>query len=112
MRTVVGPLLTVLADLDGYHALRVADSRTPDLNRKPDDVQHLMLYVAVGKEVVHDPALATFRLHTGKFKFDVHHEPADNCKQATYFGRWSTRTGLLGPWSLPVSMTVSFVIRG
>ena len=31
----------------------------------------------------------------------------DNKKIATYWGRWANSKGQVGPWSLPVSMTIA-----
>ncbi len=108
------PILSVAVGgaVNGSHRLRFADERTPDSHRKPDGVLHLQLYVAVDKELVSNPARASFHGLVTRSPFDVQHDPADNGKTATYFGRWSTRTGLTGPWSIPVGMTVVFVQRG
>jgi hypothetical protein len=32
----------------------------------------------------------------------------DSTKTASYFARWVTKRGLLGPWSLPVWMVIAF----
>jgi DNA primase len=73
---------------------------------------HLQLYVAIGQSLVSDPAQATFRELVTRTPFEVFHDARDNGRMATYFARWSTRTGLTGPWSIPVGMTVVFVQRG
>lgn len=110
------PILTVrgAAGVNGSHRLTFADSLTPESRRKPDGVMHLQLYVAVGPALVNDPVggRAAFHSLITRSPFDVHHDPADSGKMATYFGRWSTRTGLTGPWSIPVGMTIVFVQRG
>jgi hypothetical protein len=106
------PILMIRGSVDGFHMLNYADSETPFSRRKPDDVMHLQLYLAVGKGLVTLPGDAAFHSLITRTPFKIQHNPADNGKTATYFGRWSTRTGLTGPWSLPEGMTISFVQRG
>jgi len=120
------PILEVIANLDGAHKLTYADSRTPTSSKKPDGVMQLLLYKAISPPGVtpahagiqsaagaNDPPHAAFLRGVSRSPFTVDHKPEENGMIATYFGRWTTRSGLTGPWSSPgVGMVVGFVQRG
>jgi hypothetical protein len=101
------PLLTIIAATSLCHTLRYADSSTPAKRAKPDGVQQLLLYRAIGEDATSDPTLAEFYAVFTRQPVVVSFDPSEQGRVATYFGRWATRTGLLGPWSLPVHMTIA-----
>jgi len=68
----------------------------------------LLLFVAIDDEPVADPGNALFAGAFTKQPFQIAFEPDNAGKTATYFARWQTRTGLVGPWSLPVAMQIAF----
>jgi len=43
----------------------------------------------------------------GSHSFQVMYQLEHIGQTATYFGRWITRTGKTGPWSLPVAMMIA-----
>ena len=101
------PILMVIGATPGEHTVRFADSATPDRRKKPFGAIGLQLFVVVAAAPVNDPAAAEFRSFVTKQPFAVMYEAADNGKVATYFARWQTRTGLVGPWSTGVAFTIA-----
>ncbi len=101
------PLLNIIAATPGAQTLRYADSMTPDAARKPFGATELQLFVAIADGPVADANQARFYGKFTKNPVGVAFDPSDNGKQATYFGRWSSRRGDVGPWSLPVTMTIA-----
>jgi hypothetical protein len=102
------PLLTIVAAFSGQHEIRYADETTPTSRAKPHGVIQLELRRTVETGANPDPDAA---LPVGLFTKQpvvVAQDPVDAGMTATYFGRWVTRTGLTGPWSLPVAMTIAF----
>lgn len=104
------PLLHVAMGGPGFHLLRYADELTPDSKAKPHGVLHMQLYMAFGppgSPPVTDPGdtRMVFTQNVTKTPFKVHFTAEQNAKMVTYMARWSTRTGLTGPWSQPVAMT-------
>jgi len=67
----------------------------------------LQLFVAVGAEPSVDPAAAEFKGAFTKNPVAVGFVAGDDGKVATYFARWASRKGDVGPWSLPVSMRIA-----
>lgn len=100
------PILTIIGATPGQLTLRYADSNTPDKRSKPQGVTALQLFVGVATSALTDPEDATFNSLTTKQPVAVTFLPGDAGKVATLFGRWSTRTGLVGPWSNPTSFVV------
>jgi hypothetical protein len=100
------PLLTLVSAVHGAHILRYADSATPDCSRKPHGVQQLQLFMAVGDREAASPDEASYLAAFTRSPFEVECDDAHDGLMATYFGRWCTRTALVGPWSAPVSMTI------
>ena len=67
----------------------------------------MQLFVVVSTAQVNDPSAAEFRSFVTRQPFAVTYVAADNGKVATYFARWQTRTGLVGPWSSGVAFTIA-----
>jgi hypothetical protein len=101
------PLLNIVAATPGVQTLRYADSATPDSGKKPFGAIQLQLFVVTGTAAVTDPDAAAFLAAHTRNPVEVPFSSADDGKVATYFARWATRTGEVGPWSLPVSMRIA-----
>ena len=101
------PLLNIVAATPGVQTLRYADSATPDSGKKPFGAIQLQLFVVTGTAAVTDPDSAAFLAAHTRNPVEVPFTSADDGKVATYFARWATRTGEVGPWSLPVSMRIA-----
>lgn len=102
------PLLMIQAGFSGEHVIRYADENTPASRRKPHGAIQIQINrtIAVGADP--NPENATLVGLYTKQPVLAMAQPGDVGKTATYFGRWVTRTGLFGPWSLPVAMTIAF----
>lgn len=101
------PLLNVLGNLPGVQSLRYADSGTPDSRAKPFGVTELQLFRGVG--ATEPLPLSECRFY-GKFTrnpVDVTFTETDDGQIATYYGRWATAKGDVGPWSVPVSFRIA-----
>lgn len=101
------PLLNVIASTPGAQTLRYADSMTPDSASKPVGAASLQLFVAIGDEIIADPDQAKFVGAFTKNPISVGFVPADNGRQATYYARWASRKGEIGPWSAPVTLAIA-----
>lgn len=102
------PLLTIVAAFSGQHEIRYADETTPAKRGKPQGVIQMELRRTVETGANPDPGAARPVGLFTKQPVMVEQDPLDAGKTATYFGRWVTRTGLVGPWSLPIAMTIAF----
>jgi len=112
---ISAPMLSLTLAGDGSHTLRAADERTPFRKRKPDGAAAIDLRILITSDgstcadpnqVTTNTIVRTQRV-TRTSKFIIEHDPAQAGRMATYFGRWSTRSGKTGPWSLPVSLTIA-----
>lgn len=101
------PVLDILQATPGQHKIQYRDSETPTSKAKPYGVLQMELWVAIGTVAAPDPSTAVFVATQTKSPFFVTHDPSDAGKLATYFSRWLTRTGKLGPWSSGVTMTIA-----
>lgn len=101
------PLLNVIGATPGCQTVRYADTNTPDSPAKPFGAVQLQLFVAVDANAVADPDSATFYGAFTKNPIGVLFSPSDDGKMATYFAKWASRRGDVGPWSLPVSMRIA-----
>jgi hypothetical protein len=101
------PLLNIVMATPGVLVARYADSATPDSGAKPAGATNLQLFVATGTAAAVDPAAADFVGAFTRNPIELPFAAADDGKVATLFGRWATRTGEVGPWSLPVSMRIA-----
>lgn len=108
---VTFPVLAMLGATPLQHTLRFADSSaaTPR-GKKPFGALNAQLWVvitAVGVPVPTDPLAGTMIAVPTKNPITVTFASGDVGKVATYFARWVTRTGLLGPWSVSLSMVIA-----
>jgi hypothetical protein len=105
---VTQPILSVVGATPGVHTLRYADASTPARRAKPFGAVALQVYRLVAAAAGADVNAAQLHAQVTRQPFTVAFEPADNGKVCTYWGRWVTRTGLVGPWSAPVSFGVAW----
>lgn len=102
------PLLMITAAFSGGHQIRYADENTPASRKKPAGAIQIQINRTVDTGANPDVSQsAMVGLYT-KQPVEIDQDPVDAGKTATYFARWVTRTGLFGPWSLPVAMTIAF----
>lgn len=113
-RTRIGPpttapMLTIPGLFNGSHMLRYADESTPNSRRKPHGVANLHLWMVISDTQTHLPqeTMKLVGIYT-RCPIIVEHEVKDAGKTASYFGRWVTKRGLMGPWSLPAHMMIAF----
>jgi len=102
------PLLMITGAFSGTHELRYADETTPASRRKPEGVMQLQLSMVVGDSPSANPEDARLVGLYTKQPITIEHDPEHAGQVATFFGRWVTRKGLVGPWSLPEAMTIAF----
>lgn len=101
------PLLNILANTPGTQTLRFADTNTPDSRAKPFGASELQLFLAIGTE---EPAPLSSADFYGKFTRNpiaVDFNETDDGKMATYYARWASVRGEVGPWSLPATMRIA-----
>jgi hypothetical protein len=101
------PILAIQAATAGTHTIRFADTFSPESPRRPYGVANLQLFRAVADAEVATPEEAQFYGAFSRNSVAVLFDPADNGKIATYFARWQTARGLVGPFSFPVSMAIA-----
>lgn len=101
------PLLNIIGCTPGSQTVRYADTNTPDSGAKPFGASNMQLFVAVDDVPITDPEAALFHGAFTKNPIGVGFTAADDGKMATYFARWASRKGEVGPWSLPVSMRIA-----
>ncbi|MEX0776999.1 MAG: hypothetical protein WD042_14940 [Phycisphaeraceae bacterium] len=101
------PLLNVIAATPGAQTVRYSDTSTPDSKSKPFGASELQLFIAIGDAPTVDEDAAQFYGKFTRNPVGVAFAPQDDGKVATYFARWASRRGEVGPWSLPVSMRIA-----
>lgn len=101
------PLITIVGALPLQISLRYADSASPDRRGKPSGALGMQLFVFLGPTPPTDPLEYRFSGFITTQPVAVDFNGADIGKKATFIARWQTRTGLVGPWSSPVSMSVA-----
>lgn len=102
------PLLSLVRGESGIHVLRARDSGTPQSNAKPVGATGLRLYQGIGVAPITDPTQATFIDIVTSNPIVVPLDAANDGKKCTYFARWTTARGLVGPWSGPLAYTAAF----
>ena len=74
---------------------------------QPPGVALLQVYANVGDGIDHDVRAARGVGEYGRQPIRIEWPHEYIGRTVTYFGRWMTKKGLKGPWSLPVYMTVA-----
>lgn len=100
------PIVTIIGATPGQLTMRFADSNTPDKRSKPQGAISMQLFLAVATASTSDPTDASFYANVTKQPFAIDFDNTQAGKVATIFGRWQTRTGLVGPWSTGASFVV------
>jgi len=104
---VTVPLLSIVGASNLAMTLRYADELTPAARRKPFGSTQLQLWRYVGALAATGPEQCGFIGAVTKNPVEVTFLTPDAGLLATFYGRWQTRSGLVGPWSLPVTMSVA-----
>ncbi|HEY7089919.1 MAG TPA: hypothetical protein VH518_17615 [Tepidisphaeraceae bacterium] len=104
---LTSPAVNVIAATPGRHVLRYRDSLTPSSKAKPFGAIALQLFVAVGDSIVRGVSEAKFCGSYTTNPVSVEFQQIQDGQVATYFGRWTSRRGEVGPWSLPASMRIA-----
>lgn len=93
------------------HLLGYADSGAPSGKKKPYGVIGCEIFRAIGTVPAVDPSQATYYNTATKAPFTSSFSGPDVGKIATYFMRWTTRSGpsgiaSKGPFSAPLALTI------
>ncbi|TVQ58053.1 MAG: hypothetical protein EA377_00390 [Phycisphaerales bacterium] len=102
------PMLSIVCAYSGEHVMRYADETTPTSRRKPHGAKFIEIWCNIAKGPNPDVSAAKPVGSFGRQPIRVALDQAHTGDTATYFGRWINTKGEPGPWSLPVTMTVSF----
>jgi hypothetical protein len=101
------PLIDIVGATPNCHTLRYTDSSTPFSAAKPFGAIQLQLFVALADAPVRNPDLARYRGGFTRNPIGVSFDSKEEGKVATYFARWVSRRGDVGPWSASKSMRVA-----
>jgi uncharacterized small protein (DUF1192 family) len=101
------PLLNIVAATPGSHTVRFSDSMDPEKRAKPFGASELQLFLAITEEDQAPLTDAKFYAKVTKNPVGVEFSQADDGKVATYYARWASVRGEVGPWSLPVSIRIA-----
>jgi hypothetical protein len=102
------PILSFIGSTpDGAHTLRFSDTETPDSRAKPFGAASMQLWRVIGPAGVLNPEGAQFYGLFTKNPISSGFAPADNSKVVTYFGRWCTARGEVGPWGAALSRPIA-----
>ena len=107
----VAPQLLLDNATPGNHTLRYRDSSSPAGKAKPIGSIGVELYVATGIAPAVDPSLAQYLGTYTKSPLLVATENSKRGQTATYFARFTTKSGAggkaaTGPWSAPLSVII------
>lgn len=100
------PILSVVAASMLAHIMRYADELTPAARKKPFGAIALELWKFVGTTIPAGPEGCSFHGDITKNPAPIAFGSGDGGKLCTYYARWTTRRGLVGPWSAAVTLTV------
>lgn len=100
------PVITIVGATPLQTTLRVADETTPNVRKKPFGAITCELWRTVAATENPDPTAATFVGDFSRVPFPVDNEVGQAGLVATYFARWKTARGLVGPWSIAASFTI------
>lgn len=102
------PVLSIPQALTLQHVIAYRDQlASPSVKSKPYGVTGLLLYGKASATAITDQATLLFLGLLTKSPFLQAWNDADVGKKAYYAARWTTRKGLLGPWSSIISFTIA-----
>jgi hypothetical protein len=100
------PIISIVSATPLNHVLRYADEVTPDKRSKPFGAAAMDLFVTIDTTPKTNPDEALFYGSVTKQPYFISYAPEDAGKIATLWARWSTRRGLVGPWSSSISQVI------
>lgn len=101
------PILGFIGATPGVHTLKYADTATPTTKAKPFGAIQLELWSDVGATPpVGGPAGCSFIGLFTKSPFAVNYQASQAGQTAYYYARWTSRRGLVGPWSALLTATI------
>lgn len=104
------PVLGISAAGNLVHVIRARDEESsPTSKAKPYGVTQMQLWAAAVTIATPTPTPdeTTLKQIVTKVPTQAFWDSDDAGKKAVYYARWQTRTGLVGPWSSPVDMTIA-----
>lgn len=104
---MTSPLMAILGNLPGTQTLEFRDPLNPTSKAKPFGASEIQVFRAVADV---ESAPLTEARFLGKFTrnpIPVDFDQVDDGKIATYYARWCSPRGDVGPWSIPISMRIA-----
>lgn len=101
------PLLSVVASTQGAQTVKYVDALNPDISAKPFGATEVQLFLHVADTSSSNPNDAKFLGKYTKNPIVVAFDATQNGKQATYFARWASRRGDVGPWSAAATLAIA-----
>ncbi len=89
------------------HTIRFSDSATPTSRAKPPGVRGCQVWMKVGTTPPVSESDLHFLATDTRTPYVAQFEPADAGKTAYYWLRWENNKGETGPWSAPLSATIT-----
>jgi hypothetical protein len=105
------PALSLVAAIHNLQTLAYRDTATPTTKAKPAGAIGMELWRTIATGPVVDPSAAALIGIVTKSPTNVGTLSGDAGKTATYFARWTTRSGpagvaQVGPWSAPLAVVI------
>lgn len=104
---VTEPILGLVKMTHLSGQFRASDSATPDVRAKPFGAVAMELWRFIGTTTPVGPEDATFNGLVTKQPFVQSFDAGDVTKKVWLWGRWVTRTGLVGPWSTALQTIIA-----
>lgn len=100
------PSLSIQSAISGAITLKYSEPGTAG-KAKPAGVVGMEIFRSLGTTFATDPSQASYVATATKSPVVIPNEPADAGKKATYYARWTTRSGpggiaQVGPWTPPL----------
>lgn len=89
------------------HTIHFGDATTPTSKAKPAGVRGCQVWVKVGTTPVASASELHFLATDTRSPYVAHFDNTDSGKTAYYWLRWENTKGEPGPWSPPVSATIT-----
>lgn len=105
------PTLSLVSAIHNLQTLAYRDSATPTTKAKPPGAIGMELWRTIATTPATDPSAAELVGIVTKSPANIGTSSGDAGKFATYFGRWTTRSGpggvaQVGPWSAPLAVVI------